>query len=140
MKKKLFALLLAAMMVLSLAACGGGNDPAGDAPDDAASDGAPDSTPDSAPEGGETYVVGISQLVTHEALDAATRGFQDALNELLPGQVTFDVQNAANDPAACASIATSFVSKGVDLIMANATPALQAAAAATADIPCKGTG
>ena len=138
MKKKLFALLLAAMMVLSLAACGGGNDPAEDAPDDAASDGAPDSTPDSAPEGGETYVVGISQLVTHEALDAATRGFQDALNELLPGQVTFDVQNAANDPAACASIATSFVSKGVDLIMANATPALQAAAAATADIPILG--
>ncbi|MCI8910384.1 MAG: ABC transporter substrate-binding protein [Oscillibacter sp.] len=139
MKKKLFALLLAAMMVLSLAACGGGNDPAGDAPDDAASDGAPDSTPDSAPEGGETYVVGISQLVTHDALDAATEGFQDALNELLPGQVTFDYQNAANDPATCSTIANGFVSKNVDLIMANATPALQAAATATADIPILGT-
>ncbi len=139
MKKKLFALLLAAMMVLSLAACGGGNDPAGDAPDDAASDGAPDSTPDSAPEGGETYVVGISQLVTHDALDAATEGFQDALNELLPGQVTFDYQNAANDPATCSTIANGFVSKNVDLIMANATPALQAAATATAEIPILGT-
>ena len=139
MKKKLFALLLAAMMVLSLAACGGGNDPAEDAPDDAASDGAPDSTPDSAPEGGETYVVGISQLVTHDALDAATEGFQDALNELLPGQVTFDYQNAANDPATCSTIANGFVSKNVDLIMANATPALQAAATATAEIPILGT-
>ena len=139
MKKKLFALLLAAMMVLSLAACGGGNDPAGDAPDDAASDGAPDSAPDSAPEGGETYVVGISQLVTHDALDAATEGFQDALNELLPGQVTFDYQNAANDPATCSTIANGFVSKNVDLIMANATPALQAAATATAEIPILGT-
>ena len=88
---------------------------------------------------GETYNVGICQLVTHVALDAATQGFQDALNELLPGQVTFDYQNAAGDPATCATIANAFVSSGVDLIMANATPALQAAAAATADIPVVAT-
>ena len=87
----------------------------------------------------ETYTVGICQLVPHVALDAATEGFQDALNELLPGQVEFDYQNAANDPATCATIANAFVSEGVDLIMANATPALQAAAAATADIPILGT-
>ena len=88
---------------------------------------------------GETYTVGICQLVPHEALDLATEGFQDALNELLPGQVEFDYQNAANDPATCSTIANAFVSEGVDLIMANATPALQAAAAATADIPILGT-
>ena len=53
--------------------------------------------------------------------------------------MTFDYQNAANDPATCATIANSFVSKNVDLIMANATSALQAAATATADIPILGT-
>ena len=127
MTKKILALLLAGAVTGTLAACGGsgGGESGGNPPPGGDGNGA-------------VYVVGISQLVTHEALDAATRGFQDALNELLPGQVTFDVQNAANDPAACAAIATSFVSKGVDLIMANATPALQAAAAATADIPILG--
>ena len=129
MTKKILALLLAGAVTGTLAACGGsGGGQSGGSPAPGGDDG-----------NGAVYVVGISQLVTHEALDAATRGFQDALNELLPGQVTFDVQNAANDPAACAAIATSFVSKGVDLIMANATPALQAAAAATADIPILGT-
>ena len=129
MTKKILALLLAGAVTGTLAACGGsGGGQSGSSPAPGGDDG-----------NGAVYVVGISQLVTHEALDAATRGFQDALNELLPGQVAFDVQNAANDPAACAAIATSFVSKGVDLIMANATPALQAAAAATADIPILGT-
>ena len=144
MKKKLLALILTLAMALSLAACGG-------APADSASSGSsgsdagtadgagPAADPGADSGSGETYVVGISQLVTHDALDAATQGFQDALNELLPGQVEFDYQNAANDPATCATIATSFVSKNVDLIMANATPALQAAAAATADIPILGT-
>ena len=87
----------------------------------------------------DSYTVGICQLVPHEALDAATQGFKDALDELLPGQVTFDEQNAANDPATCATIVNGFVSEGVDMIMANATPALQAAATATADIPVLGT-
>ena len=129
MKKKLFALLLTGAIALGLAACGGSGNNA--------------SSPSgsTAPSGtdGKTYVVGISQLVTHPALDAATEGFQAALNDLLPGQVEIDLQNAANDPATCSTIATSFVSQGVDLIMANATPALQAAAAATADIPILGT-
>ena len=137
MKKKILALLLTALMVMSLAACGGNADQGGDAP------AAPAQNEPAAPAdaGGDaaSYVVGISQLVTHDALDAATQGFQDALNELLPGQVKFDYQNAANDPANCATIANSFVTKGVDLIMANATPALQAAATATADIPILGT-
>ena len=88
---------------------------------------------------GATYNVGIIQLVTHVALDAATEGFQDALNELLPGQVTFDYQNAAGDSNTCSTIANSFVSNNVDLIMANATPALVAAATATADIPVVAT-
>lgn len=85
------------------------------------------------------YTVGICQLVQHDALDAATKGFKDALKEKLGDDVEFDEQNAANDSATCATIANQFVSNKVDLIMANATPALQAAAAATADIPVVAT-
>ena len=137
MKKKLLALLLAGVLALSLAACGGGSGAGDSAP--AGADAGTQEPADSGNDAGTVYQVGISQYVTHDALDAATKGFQDALNELLPGQVKFDYQNAANDPATCATIATSFVSKNVDLIMANATPALQAAAAATSDIPILGT-
>ena len=88
----------------------------------------------------EPFRVGICQLVTHDALDAATQGFMDALTEELGADnVTFDVQNAAGDSNTCSTIANSFVAENVDLILANATPALQAASAATADIPILGT-
>ncbi len=141
--KKLIALICALTMVLALAACGGNAAPAAtEAPaaeEPAAEAPAEEAPAEEAPAEAVTYKVGISQLVTHEALDLATQGFEDALNELLPGQVEFDYQNAANDPATCSTIATAFVSDKVDLIMANATPALQAAAAATADIPILGT-
>lgn len=86
------------------------------------------------------YTIGICQLVTHPALDEATKGFKDAVIEALGEEnVTFLEQNAANDLNLCNTIATDFVAKNVDLIMANATPALQAAASATADIPVLGT-
>ena len=88
---------------------------------------------------GAKYTVGICQLVQHEALDAATQGFIDALNEALPGQVEFQNKNASGDSANCSTIVNGFVSDGVDLIMANATAALTAAAAATSDIPILGT-
>ena len=87
----------------------------------------------------DSYVVGICQLVQHPALDEATKGFRDALTDALGDKVTFDEQNASNDIPACATIANSFVSKNVDLIMANATPALQACASATTEIPILGT-
>lgn len=139
--KKLAAIILALALLLCLCACGNGektpeeSTPVADNPETS-----PEAQPSTLPaDDGEKYVVGISQLVTHDALDAATQGFQDALNELLPGQVEFDYQNAANDPATCATIANAFVSAKVDLIMANATPALQAAATATSDIPILGT-
>lgn len=86
------------------------------------------------------YTVGIVQLVQHVALDAATQGFMDALKaELGEENVTFLNENASNDPSVCTTIVNNFVSKNVDLIMANATPALQAAANGTADIPVLGT-
>lgn len=86
-----------------------------------------------------TYNVGICQLVQHPALDEATRGFKEALTEKLGDKVVFDEQNASGDSATCATIVNQFVSNEVDLIMANATASLQAAAAATADIPILGT-
>jgi len=85
------------------------------------------------------YKIGICQLVQHVALDAATEGFQAALVEKLGDRVEFDLQNGQGDSGTCATIINAFVSNNVDLIMANATPALQAAASATIDIPILGT-
>lgn len=82
--------------------------------------------------------VGICQLVQHPALDLATQGFEDALSELMP-DVVYDLQNASNDTANCATITNTFASNGVDLIMTNGTSPLQAAVSATADIPILGT-
>lgn len=87
----------------------------------------------------KTYTVGICQLVQHPALDAATEGFKKALTEKLGDKVKFDEQNASGDSATCTTIVNQFVAANVDLIMANATPAVQAAVAGTADIPILGT-
>ena len=127
--KKALVLLLALAMVLSLAACG------------SAPAATPAEEPAAAPAAaeGEVYTVGICQLVQHVALDAATQGFKDALTEALGDKVEFVEQNAANDIPTCATIVNGFVSDGVDLILANATPALQAAVAATDSIPILGT-
>ena len=127
MKKtaKLTTLLLALVMSLSLAACS--NSPSADNSAPAESQTAESSEPSAAPEnsaepaGDGKYVVGICQLAPHPALDAATEGFIDALNEKLPGQVDIQNKNAAGDTPTCATIVNGFVSDGVDLIMANAT-------------------
>ncbi len=86
-----------------------------------------------------TYTVGICQLVQHVALDAATQGFKDALKGELGDKVTFIEQNASGEINNCSTIINNFVSRKVDLIMANATPALQSAASATSAIPILGT-
>ena len=87
----------------------------------------------------DTYNVGICQLVQHPALDAATQGFMDTLTAKLGDKVKFDLQNASGDSANCITIVNGFISSDVDLIMANATPALQAAQAATEEIAILGT-
>lgn len=88
----------------------------------------------------KVYNIGVLQLAKHPALDAATQGFQDKLTELLgKDKVEFDVQYAAGEPSTCATIANQFVASKVDLIMANATSAVQASSAATTDIPIVGT-
>jgi putative ABC transport system substrate-binding protein len=147
---KLTALLLAALMALALAGCSGttANQSTASAPASAsaapsASAAAPASPSPSAasaaPSAEKTFKIGISQIVQHPALDAATKGFRDALTEKLGDKVVFDEQNASGDSQTCAVIANQFVSSNVDLIMANATPSLQAAQAATNKIPILGT-
>ena len=91
---------------------------------------------------GQSFTVGICQLAPHTALDAATQGFMDKLTELMEAsgnQVTFENENANGDQPTCSTIINQFVSSQVDLILANATSPLQAAASATADIPILGT-
>ena len=131
--KKLVSLVFVLVMLFSLAACGQTAAPAAAAPAPAA-----DAAPEAAPEA-QTFVVGICQLVQHPALDQATQGFKDALSEKLGDRVVFQEQNASGDSANCSVICNQFVSDGVDLIMANATPALQAAASATNEIPILAT-
>ena len=127
--KKFFALALALVMLLSLAACGSKTEPAAEG-----------SAAEAVTPSDDAFVVGICQLVQHEALDAATQGFKDALvKEFGEDGVVFEEQNAAGDPATCSTICDGFVTEGVDLILANATPALQAAATATDSIPVLGT-
>ncbi len=119
----------------ALTACGGSS-----ASSAAASAAAPaSSAAASAAADGQKFTIGICQLVQHAALDAATQGFEDALTASFGENVTFDFQNAQGDSATCATITNGFVSSGVDLIMANATPALQAAQSATDSIPVLGT-
>lgn len=131
MKKKLLSLVLACATALSLAACGQTAPAASGSSSPSASSGSAV---------GKVYNVGIIQLVQHPALDAATQGFEDALTDALgKDAVHFDLQNAANDSATCSTMATQMVASNVDLIMANATPALQAAASATSSIPILGT-
>lgn len=113
--KKLLTILLATICLFALCACNSGSNPTGSNP----------------------IKVGVVQTTQHPALDAATQGFVDALKE--NGITDVDVQNASGESANCSTIVGNFVADGVYLIMANATPALQAASAATDTIPVLGT-
>ena len=138
MKKKLLALFMTmTMATVALAGCGtvGGKQ---EAPKQTEAE--VDNSTVQEPEEGKVYKIGICQQLEHQALDAATEGFKAALVEKLGEEfVEFDYQNAQGEQTNCATIATKFVNDNVDLIMANATTALQACSAATADIPVVGT-
>lgn len=115
--KKIIAVLLAAVLLLGMTACSG---------ECGADDG--------------KYVIGICQLMKHNSLDAATQGFKDALiAELGEENVIFKEQDAGGEYTNCTTIMGGFVAENVDLILANATWPLQAAASATGDIPILGT-
>ena len=139
--KKALALVLAALLLVSMAACTG-TAPAATTAAAAETTAAAETEATEASaetESGKTYTVGICQLVQHPALDAATQGFKDALTEALGDAVSFNEQNASGESVNCATIVNGLVASQVDLILANATAPLQAAASATADIPVLGT-
>lgn len=138
--KKVMATLMAMGLAVSMLAGCGTKETASTEAKTAETDAAEAAETDGAEAAGdETYSIGICQLVQHDALDAATQGFKDALTEKLGDKVSFDEQNASGDSANCATIVNQFVSNDVDLILANATASLQAAAAATDQIPILGT-
>lgn len=137
MKKtqKVLSAILVASMAMSLAACGSTL-----AKDEGSASSKNASSTESSDASGKVYHIGICQLLEHDALDAATKGFQDALTEKLgKDNVVFDYQNAQGEETNCATIVSGFVSADTDLILANATAALQAASAATNTIPIIGT-
>ena len=139
--KKILVLILSMSMVLSLVACSKASTETNNETTPGTNTETPTETPTVKPAVDADYVynIGIVQIVQHEALDAATQGFEDSLTELLGDKVKFDLQNAAGDSAICSTIANQFVSNKYDLILGNATPALQAAASATGTIPVLGT-
>ena len=139
--KKALSILTVGCLAVSLAACGSTAASSAASAADSTASSAAESTAasDTAAADGQTYKVGICQLVQHVALDAATQGFKDALTEQLGDAVTFEEKNAQGDSNTCSTIINGFVSDNVDLILANATPALQAAQAGTNTIPVLGT-
>lgn len=136
--RKVMSLMMAAAMAASFAACGSSASEGEESSSAAGT--AETSTQQTASGDGTVYNIGICQLVQHEALDAATQGFKDALTEKLGEDgVKFDEQNASGDTANCSTIINGFVASDVDLILANATAPLQTATQATSDIPILGT-
>lgn len=137
---KLTAISMAAMMVAaSLSACGSSSTPTATtaAATEAATTEAAAETTAAAAEAaadGKTYKIGVLQLVQHAALDKTNEGFVQALDDA-GISYTIDQQNASGEQSACQTIAEKFVNDGDDLIYAIATPAAQAASAATTTIP-----
>ncbi len=141
--RKILALGLTACM-LGLTACSGSTAETTAAEETEAAEGSSAESEAEATEAESTdaksYTIGICQLIQHPALDNATQGFKDAVIEGLgEANVTFDEQNANGDTATATTICTNLAAENVDLILANATAALQAAAAATSEIPILGT-
>ena len=129
--KKTLALLLAGAIALSATACASGG---------SASSAACSATGSQAASAAaeKKFKIGIVQLVEHPALDAAYKGFVDGLAKAgyVDGQnITLDYQNAQGEQANCQTIATKLVDDKSDLILAIATPAAQAVANTTKDIP-----
>ncbi|MFR3727333.1 ABC transporter substrate binding protein [Lacrimispora sp.] len=134
--KKVLSLILAGAMMMSLAACGGKTpEDKGTSADTTAQEsaGGTETTGEKTADG-KQYKIGVLQLVQHTALDAANKGFIKALDD--SGiNYTVDQQNAAGDQSTCQTIASKLVNDGNDLILSIATPAAQAVAGATSDIP-----
>ena len=140
--KKILSLMLASILVAaSLTACGGQSTDKSTTNADSTTQNSETQSTEGTDSQGTNYTVGICQLMVHESLDKATQGFMDALTETVEATgntVEFDTQ-VAGEANLCTTVVNTFTAKQVDLIMANATPALLAAANATTTIPVLGT-
>ena len=140
--KKILSLMLASILVAaSLTACGGQSTDKSTTNADSTTQNSETQSTEGTDSQGTNYTVGICQLMVHESLDKATQGFMDALTETVEAAgntVEFDTQ-VAGEANLCTTVVNTFTAKQVDLIMANATPALLAAANATTTIPVLGT-
>lgn len=138
MKKsaKMVSLILAGAMAFSLTGCSSGSEAAATTAAAAATTAAAAEaqTTAAASAEGETYQIGVLQLVQHAALDKSNEGFFAALDD---AGISYeaDQQNASGEQANCLTIAEKLVSDGNDLILAIATPAAQAVAGVTDEIP-----
>ena len=134
--KRIAAILLSALMVLSLAACGGAE--ASSAASSGSASQESQSSSESQSASGEMLKIGVIQLMEHDSLDQAYQGFVDGLAEAgyVDGEnITIDYQNAQGEQANCQTIAEKLVADQSDLVLAIATPAAQAMANATTEIP-----
>ena len=90
----------------------------------------------------DKVTIGIIQYAEHVARDAAREGFIDSLKDqgYVEGEnVVYDLQNAQGDQSNLSTISDRFISNKVDLVLAIATPAAQAIAGKTSEIPILGT-
>ena len=136
--KKAAALSMAAIMAAAAAGCGSSStetaaETSAETEAAVASEAAESSAGGEAADG-TTYRIGLLQYVQHDALDKCRDGFIAALED---SGISYELddQNAAGDTPTCTTIAQKFVNDGDDLIFAIATPAAQACAAETEDIP-----
>lgn len=137
--RKILVSLLALAMTAGVAGCGGASSsaPASSSPSSSAPASSDPASSEPASDA-QTFKIGIVQLLEHDALDAAREGFIDGLKEAGyedGNNITIDFQNAQGEQANCVTIADKFVNDQDDLILAIATPAAQAVANATTEIP-----
>ena len=132
MKKKVLAVILGAVMVASMAGCGGSDTKTTDTAATETTDSTDDAENTETAEAtdGESYTIGISQFAEHGSLDNCREGFLEGLKEegIEEGKnLTVKVNNADADMGTASQIVQSFVTDNMDLICAIATPSAQAA-------------
>src|SRR5699024_9771245 len=111
--RKMATAMVAVGSILAVSACSGGDSGGGEE---------------------DSFKIGISQLVQHPALDAASDGFKKSFEDA-GVEVEWDEQNAQGEQANATSIAQTFANRDFDLVLAVATPAAQAAAQAITNVP-----
>lgn len=118
--KKFMSVMMAGMMMATMAGCSNGTEQKSGSADSAGK-----------------LQIGVVQIMEHTSLDTIRESFLAEMESLGYGEdkVKFDIQNAQGEQTNLSSICKKFVGDNVDMIVAIATPTAQAAAASTSDIP-----